>query len=96
MLTPITVALYPPSQDIQVKSTLSHFRQMAACLPVEAQTTLFEYGIVNTEKLMAILPYNDTINTVDFSPDSQMIAGGSENGTIQVWDAGTGDTNLRV
>ena len=33
----------------------------------------------------------DTINTVAFSSDSQMIAGGSEDGSIQVWDAGTGD-----
>ncbi len=46
---------------------------------------------VDTEELMAILPYRDAINTIDFSPDSRMIAGGSKDGTIQVWDAGTGD-----
>lgn len=46
---------------------------------------------VQTEELMAILPYRDAINTIDFSPDSHMLAGGSEDGSIQVWDAGTGD-----
>ena len=46
---------------------------------------------VQTEELMAILPYRDAINTIDFSPDSHMLAGGSADGSIQVWDAGTGD-----
>ena len=43
------------------------------------------------EKLIAILPYKDPVYAAAFSPDSQLLAGGSGNGTIQVWDAGTGD-----
>lgn len=46
---------------------------------------------VQTEELMAILPYRDAINTIDFSADSHMLAGGSADGSIQVWDAGTGN-----
>lgn len=38
-----------------------------------------------------LLPYRDTVLTVAFSSDSQLVAGGSVNGTIQVWDANTGD-----
>ena len=38
-----------------------------------------------------LLPYRDVVLTVAFSSDSQLVAGGSANGTIQVWDANTGD-----
>lgn len=45
----------------------------------------------DNEKLIAILPYNDSVRTVEFSSDNKMLAGGSDDGVIQVWDAGTGD-----
>ncbi|MCG9126842.1 trypsin-like peptidase domain-containing protein [Candidatus Poribacteria bacterium] len=38
-----------------------------------------------------LLPYRDTVLTVAFSFDNQLVAGGSVDGTIQVWDANTGD-----
>ena len=46
---------------------------------------------VDEEKLIAILPYKDSVRNVEFSSDNQMLAGGSDDGIIQVWDAGTGD-----
>ncbi|RKU09262.1 hypothetical protein C6501_15645 [Candidatus Poribacteria bacterium] len=45
----------------------------------------------DNEKLVAILPYNDFVRTVEFSLDNKMLAGGSDDGVIQIWDAGTGD-----
>ena len=46
---------------------------------------------VDEKKLIAILPYKDSVRNVEFSSDNRMLAGGSDDGTIQVWDAGTGD-----
>ena len=49
------------------------------------------HTLIDDEKLIAILPYKDSVRTVAFSFDNRMLAGGSEDGVIQVWDAGTGD-----
>lgn len=46
---------------------------------------------VDEEKLIAILPYKDSVRNVEFSSDDRMLAGGSDDGIIQIWDAGTGD-----
>lgn len=46
---------------------------------------------VDKEKLIAILPYKDSVRNVEFSSDNRMLAGGSDDGIIQVWDAGTAD-----
>ena len=43
------------------------------------------------ERHIAILPYNAPVRTVEFSSDNKMLAGGSDDGIIQVWDSGTGD-----
>ena len=45
----------------------------------------------DNERLIAILPYKDSVRTVAFSSDNRMLAGGSDDGIIQVWDPGTGD-----
>ncbi len=45
----------------------------------------------NKKKLTAILPYNDVVRTIEFSSDNKMLAGGSDDGVIKVWDAGTGE-----
>ena len=47
--------------------------------------------LTEDERLIAILPYKDAVRTVAFSFDNRMLAGGSDDGIIQVWDAGTGD-----
>ena len=49
------------------------------------------YTETDNERLIAILPYKDSVRTVAFSSDNRMLAGGSDDGIIQVWDAGTGD-----
>ena len=49
------------------------------------------YTVTDDERLIAILPYKDSVRTVAFSSDNRMLAGGSDDGIIQVWDAGTGD-----
>ena len=49
------------------------------------------HASVDKEKLIAILPYKDSVRTVEFSSDNWMLAGGSDDGIIQVWDVGTGD-----
>ena len=49
------------------------------------------YTVTDNERLVAILPYKDSVRTVAFSSDNRMIAGGSADGIVQVWDAGTGD-----
>ena len=46
---------------------------------------------LQTKELLPILPYNSPVSTLAFSPNSRWIAGGSGDGTIRVWDAGTGD-----
>ena len=46
---------------------------------------------LQTKELLPILPYNSPVSTIAFSPNSRWIAGGSGDGTIRVWDAGTGD-----
>lgn len=43
------------------------------------------------EMQIAKLPYNAPVRTVEFSSDNKMLAGGSDDGIIQVWDSGTGD-----
>lgn len=49
------------------------------------------HAVIDDEKLIAILPYKDSVQCVAFSSDSRILAGGSDDGIIQVWDAGTGD-----
>lgn len=49
------------------------------------------HTVIDDERLIAILPYKDAVRTVAFSFDNRMLAGGSADGIIQVWDAGTGD-----
>ena len=46
---------------------------------------------LQTKELRPILRYNATVSTIAFSPNSRWIAGGSRDGTIRVWDAGTGE-----
>ena len=45
---------------------------------------------LQTKELLPILPYNSPVSTLVFSPNSRWIAGGSGDGTIGIWDAGTG------
>ena len=45
----------------------------------------------DSESLIAILPYRDSVRSIAFSPDNRMLAGGSDDGIIQVWNADTGD-----
>ena len=49
------------------------------------------HTLIDDDRLTAILPYKDAVRTVAFSFDNRMLAGGSDDGIIQVWDAGTGD-----
>ena len=44
-----------------------------------------------TRELRPILRYNAPVSTIAFSPNSRWIAGGSGDGTIRIWDAGTGE-----
>ena len=46
---------------------------------------------LQTKELRPILRYNSPVSTIAFSPNSRWIAGGSGDGTIRVWDAGTGN-----
>ena len=46
---------------------------------------------LQTKELRPILRYNATVSTIAFSPNSRWIAGGSSDGTVRVWDAGTGE-----
>jgi len=46
---------------------------------------------LETKQLLPILRYNSPVSTLAFSPNSRWLAGGSGDGTIRVWDAGTGD-----
>ena len=46
---------------------------------------------LQTKELRPILRYNATVSTIAFSPNSRWIAGGSRDGTVRVWDAGTGE-----
>ena len=49
------------------------------------------HTVIDDERLIAILPYKDGVRCVAFSFDNRMLAGGSDDGIIQIWDAGTGD-----
>lgn len=46
---------------------------------------------IQTKESLPILPYNSPVSTLAFSPDSRWIAGGSGDGTIAIWDAGTAE-----
>ena len=46
---------------------------------------------LQTKELRPILRYKSPVSTIAFSPNSRWIAGGSGDGTIRVWDAGTGN-----
>ena len=46
---------------------------------------------LQTKNPLPILPYNSPVSTLAFSPNSRWIAGGSGDGTIAVWDAGTAE-----
>lgn len=46
---------------------------------------------LQTKEQRPILRYNATVSTIAFSPNSRWIAGGSRDGTVRVWDAGTGE-----
>ena len=85
----------PSSEDTQQKSIPLNTRQTVVGLPVEVRTKTIRIWnpgtTTDSKKLIAILPYRDTVRTLAFSRDSKILAGGSDDGTIQVWDAGTGD-----
>ena len=51
---------------------------------------LIRISDLHTKDLLSILRYNSPVSTIAFSPNSRWIAGGSGDGTIRVWDAGTG------
>ena len=46
---------------------------------------------LQTKELRPILRSNAPVSTLAFSSNSRLLAAGSGDGTIQVWDAGTGD-----
>lgn len=46
---------------------------------------------LQTKELLPILRSNAPVSTLAFSSNSRMLAAGSGDGTIQVWDAGSGD-----
>ena len=46
---------------------------------------------LETKGLRPILRYNAAVTTIAFSPNNRWIAGGSRDGTVRVWDAGTGE-----
>ncbi len=46
---------------------------------------------LDTKEPGPVLPYSKPVSTIAFSPNSRWIAGGSGDGTIRVWDAGTGE-----
>ena len=46
---------------------------------------------LQTKELRPILRYDSPVSTLAFSPNSRWLAGGSGDGTIRVWDAGTGN-----
>ena len=45
---------------------------------------------LQTKELRPILRYNSAVSTIAFSSNNRWIAGGSGDGTIKVWDAGSG------
>ena len=46
---------------------------------------------LQTKEPRPILRYNATVSTIAFSPNNRWIAGGSRDGIVRVWDAGTGE-----
>ena len=46
---------------------------------------------LETKELRPILRYNAVVTTIAFSPNNRWIAGGSHDGIVRVWDAGTGE-----
>ena len=44
-----------------------------------------------TKELRPILRSKSPVSTLTFSPNSRMLAAGNGDGTIQIWDAGTGE-----
>ena len=46
---------------------------------------------LQTKELRPILRYDSPVSTIAFSSNSRWIAGGSGDGTIKVWDAGTAE-----
>ena len=65
-----------------------------AARPVRGNTEsggLIRIWDIETKNFVRILPYNTVVTTIAFSPNNRWIAGGSRDGIVRVWDAGTGE-----
>lgn len=54
--------------------------------------TIILWDAYNGKEIKVLTGHKNDVNCVDFSPDSNFIASGSDDGTIRIWDIATGKT----
>ncbi len=81
-----------PQQAVETFTAAEIQRWLTDVEQVEVQNAILKHGIIVLESLLEALTYQehtDYVRSVAFSSDSQMLASGSSDRTVRLWDVAT-------
>lgn len=83
----IRIMFSPDGESIAIGSSLKFMQQSSG--------TLHLWETMNWQKIREI-PVSSGVNSIAFSPDGKLLAGGLDDGTIRWWDALTGQEKNKI